>query len=65
LDASFELDGATNLFATLKKKSNEYCFMSQALDFVVQTSAKVERYFCCISQLSTVIFGFGLLYHLF
>lgn len=29
--------------------------MSQALDFIVQTGLKVERYFCCISQLSTVI----------
>lgn len=29
--------------------------MSQGLDLVVQTGPKVEAYFCCISQLSTVV----------
>lgn len=59
MDAAFELDDATNKYFAiyLKKKNTEYCFMSQALDFIVQTGPKVEGYFYFISQLSTDVLG--------
>lgn len=48
-----------------KKKSTEYCFMSQALDLVVHTEPKVEGYFAFEGYVKPQYWHLdsGLLYH--